>query len=305
MPPARCTSSRTGRKGSCSSTEHTRASLYVGRVIDTRLPTDQEPHDRAWAEGPWIDNHCHIAAQSEAPDVLDAAAASGVVAMISVGTDAATSTECLELAALSDRVWATAGVHPHDAVDGTEALRRVVEAGLVGGRLVAIGECGLDFHYDHSPRDVQRSVFAEQIAMANELELPLVIHTRDAWDDTFDILAAGSMPERTVFHCFTGGPEEAQRCLEMGAWLSISGIVTFPSATDLRDAVAAAPLERLMVETDAPYLTPVPHRGKRNRPALVGLVGAEVARLQGRSVAEVAAATTVTASRFYGIEPPA
>ena len=257
--------------------------------------------DTAWTAGPWVDNHCHIADGARIDEVVDEASGSGVVAMISVGTDAASSSECLALAGRSDRIWATAGVHPHESVEGTAALRHVIDSGLACGRLVAIGECGLDYHYDHSSREVQRAVFAEQIALANEWDLPLVIHTREAWDDTFEILVAGSVPSRTVFHCFTGGPQEAERCLELGAWLSVSGIVTFKSATDLQAAVAAAPLERLMVETDSPYLTPVPHRGTRNRPALVGLVGAAVARLHGRPVAEVAAATTSTASRFYGL----
>lgn len=259
------------------------------------------PHESA--TGPWVDNHCHIAAE-EPPELdvlLAAAAGSGVVAMVTVGTDAATSAACLALAERTENVWATAGVHPHDAVEGTAALRRVIDRGLAGQRLVAIGECGLDYHYDHSPRSTQRAVFAEQIALANELDLPLVIHTREAWDDTFDVLVAETVPARTVFHCFTGGPTEAERCLELGALLSISGIVTFRSATDLQRAVMSAPLERLMVETDSPYLAPVPHRGRPNRPALVGLVGAAVAQLHDRPVAEVAASTTSTASRFYGL----
>lgn len=277
-------------------------------MIDTRtagggaepVATDEDPS--AWTHGPWVDNHCHISAEVDLTQVVDAAADSGVVAMISVGTDAESSTACLEAASVDPRVWATAGVHPHDATEGIEALRRVVDAGLLGGRLVAIGECGLDYHYDHSPRETQREVFAAQVRLANDLDLPLVIHTREAWDDTFDILAAVGVPARTVFHCFTGGPVEASICLELGALLSISGIVTFSSAADLRDAVTAAPIERLMVETDAPYLTPVPHRGTRNRPAYVGLVGAEVARLHERPVDEVAARTTATAREFYGLD---
>jgi TatD DNase family protein len=251
--------------------------------------------------GPWVDNHCHIDSETDAAAVVDAALAAGVVAMISVGTDVAGSRRCLALANGSERVWSTAGVHPHDAAGGIDGLHEVVAAG-VEGRLVAVGECGLDYHYDHSPREAQREVFAQQIALAHEFALPLVIHTRDAWDDTFAILAAETMPERTVFHCFTGGPREAARCLELGALLSISGIVTFPSAQELRDAVELAPLERIMVETDSPYLTPVPHRGRRNQPALVGLVGAEVARLHGRGAPEVARLTTATATAFYGLD---
>ena len=142
-------------------------------------------------------------------------------------------------------------------IDGIEAL-------LAEPEVVAVGECGLDYHYDHSPRDVQREVFAAQIALAHAHDLALVIHTREAWDDTFDILAAEGVPERTVFHCFTGGPDEARRCLDLGAYLSFSGIVTFPTADDVRAAAALCPLDRLLVETDAPYLAPVPHRGERN-----------------------------------------
>lgn len=254
------------------------------------------------AGGPWIDNHCHIADEADVAEVLEAATASGVIGMISVGTDLASSEACLALASRTERVWATAGVHPHDAAGGTEGLRALVERERSGGSLVAVGECGLDYHYDHSPRPAQRAVFAEQIALAHEFDLPLVIHTRAAWDDTFEVLDVESMPTRTVFHCFTGGPTEAERCLERGALLSISGIVTFPSAQDVREAVEHAPLERLMVETDSPYLTPVPHRGRRNRPALVGLVGAEVARLHDRPEHEVAELTTATASAFYGLD---
>ena len=263
------------------------------------------PHEAP--PGPWIDNHCHITpahlqpADDGSQAVVDAAVDAGVIAMITVGTDAASSAACLEVAASDDRVFATAGVHPHDAVEGTAALRDVVDAARGGRDLVAIGECGLDYHYDHSPRETQRAVFAEQIAMAHELDLPLVIHTRSAWDDTFAILASEGTPRRTVFHCFTGGPDEGERAVELGALMSISGIVTFPSATELREAVTLAPLESLMVETDSPYLTPVPYRGRRNRPALVGFVGAEVAALQGRAVDEVARATTRRADAFYSL----
>lgn len=248
----------------------------------------------------WTDDHCHLhgreADGGPAAAVADARAA-GVERMITVGCDVADSRAAIEVAAAHDGVWATAGVHPHEARHGLDGL----EALLAEPTVVAVGECGLDFHYDHSPRDAQREVFAAQIALAHTHRLPLVIHTREAWADTFDVLAAEGVPERTVFHCFTGGAEEARRCLELGAHLSISGIVTFPSADDVREAVAACPLDRLLVETDSPYLAPVPHRGRRNRPALVPLVGAMVAEVQGRPVDEVAAATWATAEAFYGL----
>ena len=193
--------------------------------------------------GPWVDNHCHLgvgARGGDAPpveDVLAEARRHGVVAMITVGTDAASSSACLAQAGAVEGVWATAGVHPHDATEGTGALREVVAGAIGGGALVAIGECGLDYHYDHSPRPTQLAVFAEQVALAHEVDLPLVIHTRDAWEDTFAVLDEVTMPRRTVFHCFTGGPAEAEACVGRGALLSISGIVTFPGAQDLRDAV--------------------------------------------------------------------
>jgi TatD DNase family protein len=188
-------------------------------------------------------------------------------------------------------------VHPHDAKGGIDGL----EALLDEPEVVAVGECGLDYHYDHSPRDVQRAVFAAQIALARAHDLALVIHTREAWDDTFDVLDAEGMPERTVFHCFSGGPEEAQRCLALGAVLSFSGIVTFPSATDLQAAARLCPLERLLVETDSPYLAPVPHRGKRNHPGWVSVVGEAVAGLRGMAAEDLATATWATAEWVYGL----
>jgi len=252
----------------------------------------------------WIDNHCHLDGEDDPATLVSEAAVAGVTALITVGTDAARSVSCLGIARRFPSVWATAGVHPHDATEGVDALRAVVADAIAAddGALVAIGECGLDHHYDHSPRDVQRSVFAEQVDLAHDSGLPLVIHTREAWDETFDVLEERGMPERTVFHCFTGGGAEAERAIGMGAHLSISGIVTFPSAGELREAVASAPLDRLMVETDSPYLAPTPHRGRRNRPALVARVGEEVAALQGRPVEQVAGATTATAVAFYSLD---
>jgi TatD DNase family protein len=181
------------------------------------------------------------------------------------------------------------GLHPHDALAGVDTI---VEW-LVAPRVVAVGECGLDYHYDHSPRDIQRAAFASQIRLAHERDLALVIHTREAWEDTFAILAAEGVPDRVVFHCFTGGPDEAQRCLDLGAYLSFSGIVTFKNAQDIRDAALLCPLERMLVETDAPYLAPVPHRGRPNAPALLPVTGAALAAVTGRSVSEIEAATAV------------
>lgn len=248
---------------------------------------------------PWTDDHCHLHHGDGSPDqVADAVAAAreaGVGRMITVGCDVADSRAAIAVAATHPDVFATAGVHPHEARHGIDGLAQLLdESGLA-----AVGECGLDYHYDHSPRDAQRQVFAAQISLALERDLTLVIHSREAWDDTFDVLATEGVPERTVFHCFTGGPDEARRCLDLGAMVSFSGIVTFKTADDVRAAAAQCPLDRLLVETDAPFLAPMPHRGEANRPALVPLVGAAVAAAQGRTVTEVANATWENATRTY------
>jgi len=245
----------------------------------------------------WIDDHCHLEQEpARAAEQVTAAAEVGVERLITVGCDVGQSADYIDLARRHPGVvWATAGVHPHDARHGIGGL----EALLVEPEVVAVGECGLDFHYDHSPRDQQAEVFAAQIALAVQHDLALVIHTREAWAETFDILAAVGVPPRTVFHCFSGGPEEARRCLDLGAVLSFSGIVSFPSATDLHAAARACPLDRLLVETDSPYLAPVPHRGQRNQPAWVVAVAAALAAVKGAALEDVAEATWATAQATY------
>jgi TatD DNase family protein len=242
----------------------------------------------------WFDNHCHLGA--DAPEVVARAREAGVVGMVTVGCDLEDSRAALATAEAFEDVWATAGVHPHEASNGVEGLADLL------GTAVAVGEAGLDFHYDHSPRDVQRDVFAAQVSLANQWDLPLVVHTREAWEETFEVLDREGVPDRTVFHCFTGGVDEAREGLARGAFLSFSGIVTFGSASDLRSAAAICPLERALVETDSPYLAPVPHRGKPNEPAFVGLVGVAVAEAMGLAVAQVAHQTTANARAFYGLD---
>lgn len=244
----------------------------------------------------WFDGHCHLTGlEGDAADHVAAAAQQGVARLLTVGTDVADSRAAIEVADRFDGVWATAGVHPHEARHGIDGLEELLHHRSV----VAVGECGLDYHYDHSPRDVQRSVFEAQIRLALDHDLALVIHTRQAWADTFAVLDSLATPSRTVFHCFTGGPAEAEACLDRGAFLSFSGILTFPSANDVREAAAVCPRDRALLETDAPYLTPVPHRGRPNRPLFVPLVGQRLAEVWSAPLEEVAAATWANGERLY------
>ena len=243
----------------------------------------------------WFDNHCHLSENTE-EEILKARKAL-VVGFINVGTDFESSCVAIEKARILPDVWATAGVHPHEAKKGIEGIEDL----LGDPNVVAVGEAGLDYHYDYSPRADQRKVFAKQVEMANKSNLPLVIHTREAWEETFKILDSEGVPKSTVFHCFTGGTIEAKECLERGAYLSFSGIITFKRSESLREAASECPLDRAMIETDSPYLTPVPFRGKKNEPANVGLVGQELAYLQDKSSEEIAIATTQNALDFYGL----
>jgi TatD DNase family protein len=251
----------------------------------------------------WTDDHCHLGWDvneevdaNEVDAMVAEARAAGVERLVTVGTDALRSAEAVSAAARHPGVvWATVGLHPHEARHGLDGVVDLLD----NDGVVAVGECGLDYHYDHSPRSVQRDMFAAQIALAHERDLALVIHTREAWDDTFAVLDAEGVPPLTVFHCFTGGVDEARACLDRGGYLSFSGIVTFGSADDVRAAAAMCPFERLLVETDSPYLAPVPYRGRPNRPSLVPLVGAAVAEAMGVTVDAVAAATWANAERVY------
>jgi TatD DNase family protein len=252
----------------------------------------------------WADSHCHIPYEGVGAAAIETARAAGVTRIITVGTSAEESAAGVEIARSREGVWATVGLHPHEAVEGVEGVSR-----LLADRdptVVGVGECGLDYHYDHSPRRVQRQVFAAQIRLAADLDLTLVVHTREAWNDTFDILASEGPPARWILHCFSGGPAEAERGLAMGAMLSFSGIVTFKSADEVRAAAIACPLDRLLVETDSPYLAPVPYRGRPNSPALVPVVGAALATVRGVAPEVIEAATWAnTAAVFRLPEGPA
>ena len=247
----------------------------------------------------WIDTHCHLQLGAEgAKTAIERAVSAGVGRMICIGTDLATSTEAVDLARSDDRIWATVGLHPHDASRHAaewDGLRRLAAE----DRVVGVGEAGFDLHYRHSPEDAQEESFRAQVRLASELDLALVIHSREAWDQTFAVLRSEGVPARTVFHCFTGGPEEARQALDLGAWLSFSGIVSFPNAADVRAAAALTPDDRLLVETDSPFLAPVPHRGRPNEPAYLPAVGAAVAGARGTSPEAVAELTRHNAQAVF------
>ena len=243
-----------------------------------------------------VDSHCHLDDEKFAGDreaVIERAQAAGVERLMAIGTGDGPSD--LETAVrLADRYpffYATVGVHPHDAAKATEETFHRLRDLLPNPKVLALGEVGLDYHYDFSPRDIQRTVFVRQLELAREAGKPIVIHTREAWADTMQILRehyAGP----GIFHCFTGGPAEAQEGLDFGFHLSFGGVLTFPKAEAVREAARLTPLGRLLVETDAPYLAPVPHRGKRNEPAFLVETARKLAGIRGIPLEELAGVTT-------------
>jgi TatD DNase family protein len=235
-----------------------------------------------------IDSHCHLADPAftaDLPEVVGRARAAGVeraMCILAAG-DAAESAAAIHVRRLWPDVRIAAGVHPHQA--GTFAGRAqdaaaVVRKAVAAERANAVGEIGLDYHYDFSPPDVQKAVFSAQVTLARELHLPVVIHTREAADDTLNILRRVGKAASGVFHCFTGNVAFARSALDLGFHISIAGIVTFARSTDIREVAAFVPADRLLIETDSPYLAPVPHRGKRNEPAFVAVVLEQVAGLR-------------------------
>ena len=262
-----------------------------------------------------IDSHAHLGAPElhpEAGAILERARAAGVRGVIAVGAGygVAANSAAVALAEEHADVWATAGVHPHDAHLWEDLACRAVDGWLNHERVVAVGECGLDYFYDNSPREQQRACLRAQIGLAREHDLPLVIHVRpsrearDAYDDLLQIFDdQGAERAGGVIHCFTGDRRFADDCLARGFDISFSGILTFKNAGDLRDVARALPLDRLLVETDTPLLAPVPHRGRRNEPAFVPLVAACLAELQGCAAEDVAAATERRARHTFGLGP--
>ena len=251
-----------------------------------------------------VDSHCHLDDDQFAADrdaAIERARAAGVERMVAIGTGGGPPDleAGLRLARQYPFIYATVGVHPHDAAKATpETFARLA---ALAREAVAIGEIGLDYHYDFSPRDVQRRVFVEQLTLAARSRKPIVIHTREAWDDTLALIREHGLPFGGIMHCFTGGPTEARQALELGFYLSFGGIVTFPKADAVREAVALTPEDRLLIETDAPYLAPVPHRGKRNEPAFIVETVRRLAEARAVTPEHIAAVTTGNFERLFGL----
>jgi TatD DNase family protein len=246
----------------------------------------------------WIDTHCHLQLAAEAPGLLlERAAVAGVAWVVAPGTDLATSEASQRLAADHPGiVLATAGLHPHQA-ESWPAERDALES--LAAASVAVGECGLDFYRNLAPREAQVVAFADQVRLAASLGLPVIVHCRDAFEDVHAILGASGWGHRAVLHCWTGGPRWTKRFLELGVTFSFAGPVTFTTGDTVRRGAAVVPMDRVMVETDTPYLTPPPDRHLPNEPANVVSVGRALATVWGVDETVVAAATSVTAARVF------
>jgi TatD DNase family protein len=258
---------------------------------------------------PIVDSHCHLDFEDfrdDLPSILKNARHAGIIAMVCVGSggDFATAERAVALANREADVFAAIGIHPHDAAKMTPDLWPSLQKLAEDPRVVGIGETGLDYFYDHSPRDVQRDVFVRFLQLATTVERPVICHIRDAHEDAAEVLHTGPIPAAGgVIHCFTGNVQDARRYLDLGLYLSFSGVLTFKKAEDLRAAAAYAPPDRILVETDAPYLAPIPHRGKRNEPAFVVRTLETLAEVRGMSVARAAEVTTANALRLFRLTP--
>jgi TatD DNase family protein len=248
----------------------------------------------------WIDSHCHLdSLEGDIGEALERAAAAGVAAMITIGTDLPSSREAVKTASAHEAVYATVGIHPYDAEDFDEVVGAEIERLAADPRVVAVGEVGLDFYREHSSPEAQHRAFAAQIELAKRLDKPMVMHIRDAFPQVLAQLQESGPPQTLIFHCFSGGAAEAEVAVGMGGFVSFAGNVSYKTAESLRDAARVVPLDRLLVETDSPYLSPIPHRGRPNEPRNVADVGAALAAATGRPVVEIAEATTDNARRAF------
>ncbi len=252
-----------------------------------------------------FDSHAHLDDKrfnDDREEVIARAAAGGLAGILNAGADMFSSARGVELAERHALVWAAVGIHPHDAKDAMEADYARLAAWCARPKVVAVGEIGLDYHYDFSPRDMQQTVFVRQLDLARQVGKPIIIHDREAHGDILAIVKREGKGLAGVFHCFSGSVEMAREVLKLGFYVSVAGPVTFANANKLHAVVKAVPLERLLIETDSPYLTPVPFRGKRNEPAHVRYVAETVAGLLGMETEALAAVTTENTKRLFGIK---
>lgn len=253
-----------------------------------------------------FDTHVHLNAEQYIEDleeVIDRARSEGVSNMVVVGFDKPTITKAIQLADTYSFIYASVGWHPVDAIDMTEEDLIWLEELATHPKVVALGEMGLDYHWDKSPKDIQKEVFRKQIALAKRVKLPIIIHNREATQDIVDILKEeGAEEVGGIMHCFSGSVEIAKECMKMNFYISFGGPVTFKNAKSVKEVAALIPLDKLLIETDCPYLTPHPYRGKRNEPSYVKLVAEEIAELKNLSFDEIASVTTSNAKKLFGID---
>ncbi len=253
-----------------------------------------------------IDTHCHLGFDELAGDVEAVVArskAAGVTGWITVGTDTQQNRKAIELATRFDNMYAAIGIHPHDAKDATAETIAELKKLAQNEKVVAIGETGLDFHYNYSPHQDQKRVFAQQLKIAAEFNLPVIVHCREAFDETMEVLEqSGSGVKRVVFHCFSGSAQQAKIVLDYGFHISFTGVVTFKNAEKTRDAAKIVPLDRLMLETDCPYMSPEPMRKQKiNEPALMIHTASRLAELKAMDLDDFAEVVTATSEAFFSL----
>ncbi|MFZ5642776.1 MAG: TatD family hydrolase [Bacillota bacterium] len=255
-----------------------------------------------------VDTHAHLDIEEfdkDRDEVIGRAVESGVAAIVNASFDMDSSYRSVALAESHEMIYALVGVHPHDADEVPKNYLEQLESLSKRRKVVAMGEMGLDYYRDLSPRTVQQKVFREQLALARELDIPVVIHDRDAHSDVMEILKGDSLPKRGgVMHCYSGSWEMAREFMKMGFYISIAGPVTFPNAAKLRDIAVKLPMDRILIETDCPYLAPQKWRGKRNEPAYVKYVAGEIAGLRGMPADDFARAASANAAAIFGISIP-
>jgi TatD DNase family protein len=253
-----------------------------------------------------FDTHVHLNADQfneDLEEVISRALHEGVTQMVVVGFDRPTISRAMELAERYEFIYACIGWHPVDAIDMTEEDLAWIEELSSHEKVVAIGEMGLDYHWDKSPKDIQKEVFRKQIRLAKKVKLPIVIHNREATADIVEILhEEGAEEVGGIMHCFSGSPEVAKECIKMNFYISLGGPVTFKNAKKPKEVASEVPLDRLLIETDCPYLAPHPYRGKRNEPGYVKLVAEEIAEIKGLTFEEIALATTQNAKKVFAIK---